>query len=115
MTMKEIRKKSNEIKKKRIDAVIAKVKETDTTSTTEELISDTIDGNYYGELDKVKVCKCKVEIESIWTDADGHINLHIADEEFEGDVQLFSLPDKEIIKVLKSVKKALDSNEYNNA
>jgi len=46
------------------------------------------------------------DIESIWTDADGEINLHVYNVTFEGDILLKSLPDKEIAKVVKSVEKA---------
>jgi len=75
---------------------------------------DIIDNNYYGELDDVKIGKSMCEIESIWTDADGEINLHVDNIAFEGDILLKSLPDKEIAKVVKSVERALIQNGESN-
>jgi len=76
--------------------------------------NDRIDGNYFGMLDKVMIGRSMCDIESIWTDADGEINLHVDDVAFEGDILLKSLPDKEIAKVVKSVERALSRNGESN-
>jgi len=76
--------------------------------------NDRIDGNYFGMLDNVMIGRSMCDIESIWTDADGEINLHVDNIAFEGDILLKSLSDKEIAKVVKSVEQALIRNGESN-
>jgi len=76
--------------------------------------NDRVDSNYFGLLDKVMIGRSMCDIESIWTDADGEINLHVDNVAFEGDILLRSLPDTEIAKVVKSVEQALIRNGESN-
>lgn len=62
------------------------------------------DDNYFGEL-SIELYGNKVEVESIWTDKDSHINLHLCDKEFEGDILLKSISDNNQLVVLDAMMK----------
>lgn len=90
-----------------LESAINAVKEnkTDKIST---ILFNAFDGNTVGELTNVKIGSASTEIESIWSEYDGrtpNIMLHVNHYKFEGDIILTSLPDKEILKVLRSLKR----------
>jgi len=56
----------------------------------------------------IKVGNNTAEVESLWTERDGcnpHVMLHVNNRKFEGDIRLTSLPNREIIKVIKYLQK----------
>lgn len=70
----------------------------------ESYLVDIFDDNYYGETSLV-FGKHKTTVESIWTDSDEHINIHVDDRYFEGDLLFKSLSKTNQLKIIEMLKK----------
>jgi len=69
----------------------------------EKLLIYEFDDNCYGEGFLV-FGKTKITIESIWTDDDNHLNIHVNDKWFEGDVLFRSLSKANQKRVIQTVE-----------
>lgn len=76
----------------------------------EELLCNQFDGNYYNEGLTLNFGNIKVEVESIWTDKDNHVYLHVCSPMFEGDVKMSSISLHNQRKVVKMLKEYNDKN-----
>lgn len=82
----------------------ANSKDEDERNLFEGFLGDWITDNYYKYGAKLKFGRQEVEIESLWVDGDGRINVHVCSKHFEGDLYLTSLNKRNILVVLNLLK-----------
>lgn len=75
----------------------------------EEFLVNQFDENYYGE-GTLTFGKQKVEIESVWTDTDNHINIHVESKYYEGDVLMKSLSKSNQLKIIDMLWKHVEND-----
>lgn len=75
----------------------------DDSDAAEKLLIEEFDDNCYGEGSLV-FGKTKMTIESIWTDDDDHLNIHVNDKWFEGDVLFRSLSKANQKRVIQTIE-----------
>ena len=76
----------------------------------EEFLCNQFDGNYYGD-GTLAFGRQKVEIESIWTDSDNHINIHVDSPYYEGDILMKSISKNNQLKVITMLRNMVEE-EY---
>ena len=78
----------------------------------EEFLCNKFDENYYGE-GTLTFGRQKVDIESIWTDSDNHINIHVNGPYYEGDVLMKSISKRNQLKVIAILRNRVKENTNN--
>lgn len=76
----------------------------------EWFLCNRFDNNYYGD-GKLTFGRQNVAIESIWTDKDNHINIHIDCPYYEGDILMKSISKSNQLKVITMLRNWVE-NEY---
>lgn len=76
----------------------------------EWFLCNQFDENYYGE-EKLTLGRQKVAIESIWTDKDNHINIHVDCPYYEGDILMKSISKKNQLDIIAMLRKRVEE-EY---
>ena len=76
----------------------------------EEFLCNQFDENYYGE-GTLTFGRQKVLIESIWTDKDNHINIHVDCPYYEGDILMKSISKKNQLDIIAMLRKRVEE-EY---
>ena len=76
----------------------------------EWFLCNQFDENYYGE-GKLTLGRQKVAIESIWTDKDNHINIHVDCPYYEGDILMKSISKKNQLDIIAMLRKRVEE-EY---
>lgn len=86
------------------------INENDDYLTLEWFLCNQFDENYYGE-GKLTLGRQKVAIESIWTDKDNHINIHVDCPYYEGDILMKSISKKNQLDIIAMLRKRVEE-EY---
>ena len=76
----------------------------------EWFLCNNFDGNHYGG-GKLTFGRQNVEIESIWTDRDNHVNIHVDSPYYEGDILMKSISKRNQLKVISMLRNRVEE-EY---
>ena len=74
----------------------------------EWFLCNRFDNNYYGE-GKLTFGRQNVTIESIWTDKDNHINIHVDCPDYEGDILMKSISKSNQLKVITMLRNGVEN------
>ena len=80
---------------------------------SEEYLLHDFDENYYGD-GHILLSGQKAEVESVWTDSDNNLNIHVDHPEFEGDILYRSMHSYNQTAVIAILRKRLLKEIFND-